>query len=129
MIRLICKKVDNDELPYHVRMIVNDNKEYYGLGKTIGGAINRIESLSGVNINHHVHEFDDMDICKDCELRNTVSCTVNGYNMEQKPDPIYENTAKAIGNLVAEKQLQYGNSFGNAGKILKVLYLLLTAIP
>ena len=60
--------------------------------------------------------------CKDCELRNTVSCTVNGYNMEQKPDPIYENTAKAIGNLVAEKQLQYGNSFGNAGKILKVLY-------
>jgi len=60
--------------------------------------------------------------CKDCELRNTVSCTVNGYDVEQKPDPIYENTAKAIGNLVAEKQLQYGNSFGNAGKILKVLY-------
>lgn len=61
--------------------------------------------------------------CKDCELRNTVSCTLNMYeDFEQKPDPIYEDTAKAIGNLVAEKQLQYGDSFGNAGKILKVLY-------
>ena len=60
--------------------------------------------------------------CRDCELRNTVSCTLNGYGVEQKPDPIYEDTAKVIGNLVAEKQLQYGNSFGNAGKILKVLY-------
>ena len=66
--------------------------------------------------------YDLPEYCKDCELRNTVSCTVNGYDMEQKPDPIYENTAKAIGNLVAEKQLQYGNSFGNAGKVLKVLY-------
>lgn len=61
--------------------------------------------------------------CKDCELKNTVSCTLNMYeDFEQKPDPIYEDTAKAIGNLVAEKQLQYGDSFGNAGKILKVLY-------
>lgn len=61
--------------------------------------------------------------CNDCELRNTVSCTLNMYeDFEQKPDPIYEDTAKAIGNLVAEKQLQYGDSFGNAGKILKVLY-------
>ena len=68
MIRIICKKVDNDELPYHVKMIVNDNKEYYGLGRTIGGAINRIESLSRININHHVHEFDNMDICKHCKI-------------------------------------------------------------
>lgn len=61
--------------------------------------------------------------CKDCELKNTVSCTLNMYeDFEQKPDPIYEDTAKAIGNLVAEKQLQYGDSFGNAGKVLKVLY-------
>lgn len=61
--------------------------------------------------------------CKDCELKNTVSCTLSMYeDFEQKPDPIYEDTAKAIGNLVAEKQLQYGDSFGNAGKILRVLY-------
>ena len=61
--------------------------------------------------------------CNDCELKNTVSCTLNMYeDFEQKPDPIYEDTAKAIGNLVAEKQLQYGDSFGNAGKVLKVLY-------
>ena len=61
--------------------------------------------------------------CKDCELKNTVSCTLSMYeDFEQKPDPIYEDTAKAIGNLVAEKQLQYGDSFGNAGKVLKVLY-------
>ena len=60
--------------------------------------------------------------CEDCELRNTVSCTLNMYEVEEKPDCIYEDTAKAIGNLVAEKQLQYGNSFGNAGKVLKVLY-------
>lgn len=68
MIQIICKKVDNDELPYHVKMIINDNKEYYGLGRTIGGAINRIESLSRININHHVHEFDNMDICKHCKI-------------------------------------------------------------
>ena len=66
--------------------------------------------------------YDLLVYCKNCELRNTVSCTLNEYNAEQKPDPIYEDTAKAIGNLVAEKQLQYGNSFGNAGKVLKVLY-------
>lgn len=60
--------------------------------------------------------------CNDCELQNTVSCTLNMYEVEEKPDCIYEDTAKAIGNLVAEKQLQYGDSFGNAGKILKVLY-------
>jgi hypothetical protein len=60
--------------------------------------------------------------CNDCELRNTVSCTLNMYAVEEKPDCIYEDTAKAIGNLVAEKQLQYGDSFGNAGKVLKVLY-------
>lgn len=68
MIRLICKKVDNDELPYHVRMITDNGKEYYGLGVTLVGATNRIESLSGVNINHHVHEFDNMDICKHCKI-------------------------------------------------------------
>lgn len=61
--------------------------------------------------------------CNDCELRDTVSCTLNMYeDFEQKPDPIYKDTAEAIGNLVAEKQLQYGDSFGNAGKVLRVLY-------
>jgi hypothetical protein len=68
MIRLICKKVDNDELPYHVKMMIENSKEYYGIGMTLGGAISRIESLSGVNINHHVHEFDDIDICKHCKI-------------------------------------------------------------
>ena len=34
----------------------------------------------------------------------------------------YVKRGKEIGNLVEEKQKVYGNSFGNAGKILSVLY-------
>ena len=34
----------------------------------------------------------------------------------------YEEAAVQIGKLVATKQAQYGDSFGNAGKILQVLY-------
>jgi len=34
----------------------------------------------------------------------------------------YEKIGREIGKLVQEKQEAYGNSFGNAGKILKVLY-------
>lgn len=34
----------------------------------------------------------------------------------------YEEIGREIGKLVKEKQKAYGNSFGNSGKILKVLY-------
>lgn len=34
----------------------------------------------------------------------------------------YENIALAIGRLVATKQIQYGDSFGNADRVLDVLY-------
>lgn len=34
----------------------------------------------------------------------------------------YEELGKEIGALVDRKQQQYGNSFGQAGKVLKVLY-------
>ena len=67
MRRLICKKI-NDEFPYQVRFILNNNNEYYGIGKTIGGAIKRIEHLSGININYHIHKFNNMDICEHCEI-------------------------------------------------------------
>jgi len=35
---------------------------------------------------------------------------------------IYEDAGNEIGKLVAEKQIAYGDSFGNSGKILEVLY-------
>lgn len=34
----------------------------------------------------------------------------------------YPELAKQIGELVEEKQKSYGNSFGRAGQVLKVLY-------
>lgn len=34
----------------------------------------------------------------------------------------YEELGKEIGALVDRKQQQYGNSFGKAGEVLKVLY-------
>lgn len=34
----------------------------------------------------------------------------------------YEEIAQKIGRLVSEKQLAYGDSFNNAGKVLEILY-------
>lgn len=34
----------------------------------------------------------------------------------------YEKLGSRIGKLVEEKQLAYGDSFGKAGKVLKILY-------
>lgn len=34
----------------------------------------------------------------------------------------YEEIGKEIGKLVAEKQIAYGDSFGKAGEVLKILY-------
>jgi hypothetical protein len=42
-------------------------------------------------------------------------------NYEPKSDP-YEKLGLSIGNMVAEKQLAYGDSFGRAGQVLKILY-------
>ena len=36
--------------------------------------------------------------------------------------PSFKSIGKNIGDLVAEKQKQYGDSFGRAGDVLKVLY-------
>lgn len=39
-------------------------------------------------------------------------------------DPVekYEAIGQAIGHLVSEKQKQYGDSFGQAGQVMRVLY-------
>jgi len=37
-------------------------------------------------------------------------------------DPIYRRLGEEIGDLVGEKQRQYGDSAGKAGKILAILY-------
>lgn len=34
----------------------------------------------------------------------------------------YEEIGREVGKLVAEKQLAYGNSYGNSGKILSILF-------
>lgn len=34
----------------------------------------------------------------------------------------YEEIGRNIGKLVKEKQLAYGNSYGNSGKILEILF-------
>lgn len=34
----------------------------------------------------------------------------------------YEETGARIGRVVTEKQIAYGDSFGNSGEILRVLY-------
>lgn len=34
----------------------------------------------------------------------------------------YVETAQAIGELVEEKQIAYGNSFGQAGEVMRILY-------
>lgn len=52
---------------------------------------------------------------------------VTGYNEThwknfELVDVDYRATGEAVGKLVAEKQRAYGNSFGNAHKILSVLY-------
>ena len=59
--------------------------------------------------------------CKDCVMEY-AKCPLS--NLETKDDSVsvYEEKALAIGKLVSEKQIQYGDSFGNAGRILSVLY-------
>ena len=50
--------------------------------------------------------------CEDCMVENCQEKSVNQY----------EQAAKEIVQLVTQKQKEYGNSFGNADKIMKVLY-------
>jgi hypothetical protein len=54
--------------------------------------------------------------CKDRKSSKIVSKKSMGY------DSKYEQAALMIAKLVAKKQIQYGNSFGNSDKIFKVLY-------
>lgn len=64
----------------------------------------------------HIHEYHEQGWCKIC-----------GYNpkndVKHRPLPLpYEELAQQIGKMVGEKQLAYGDSFGRAGKVLKILY-------
>ena len=54
--------------------------------------------------------------CKDRKSSKIVSKKSMGY------DSKYEQAALMVAKLVARKQIQYGNSFGNSDKIFKVLY-------
>jgi hypothetical protein len=50
--------------------------------------------------------------CEDCMVENC----------QDKSSNQYEQAAQEIALLVTRKQKEYGNSFGNADKIMKVLY-------
>ena len=63
-------------------------------------------------------------VVEDCSNKGCGSCIDAVRDMEkklaQKLD--YENIANDIGKLVAEKNIAYGDSFGEASKILEILY-------
>lgn len=73
-------------------------------------------------------------LCQDCMITDIAKCPMQqellGIGKSDKLiskksmgyDSKYEQAALMIAKLVATKQIQYGNSFGNSDKIFKVLY-------
>ena len=71
----------------------------------------------------------------DCKVTSRIDERTKSYTMDAVPakkcecvpvntkvPSVYENAATEIARLVEVKQSQYGNSFGNAHKILEILY-------
>ena len=42
--------------------------------------------------------------------------------IEQRNNPVFRELGAEIGELVAEKQIAYGDSFSKAGDVMKILY-------
>jgi len=63
-------------------------------------------------------------IIEECNSRGCGSCVDIIRVMEKKVSEKidYEGLARDIGQLVAEKNVAYGDSFGEASKVLEVLY-------
>lgn len=64
-----------------------------------------------------------------CYHLEHIDATCKGCNRNPEPTEYiphksnyYKDLGAAIGELVDEKQEQYGNSFGRAGEILQILY-------
>ena len=67
--------------------------------------------------------------CDDCQLTDSIACPASRPEKYYKPEldeqlPIhsYEQIAMQIARLVSEKQIRYGDSFGQSYKIFQVLY-------
>jgi len=66
--------------------------------------------------------------CSDCIVEDAAECHVLEQKLVEKPKQNarlpsrYEEIAQQVAILVEKKQYQYGDSFGNADKILKILY-------
>lgn len=68
-----------------------------------------LDRLRGV-VSEQVNEISDL---KD---------EINELILQQADSSSYEDCGAKIGALVAEKQVAYGDSFGKAGEVLRLLY-------
>jgi hypothetical protein len=67
----------------------------------------------------HIHEYNSLGFCKKCGYSPPKQFDI--IPEDNNPLP-YEKLGMSIGKMVGEKQLAYGDSFGRAGQVLKVLY-------
>lgn len=64
--------------------------------------------------------------CENCAVEDAEECYILNQPIKQvepkDSDSSISENARRIGTLVEKKQIQYGDSFGNADRILRVLY-------
>lgn len=49
-------------------------------------------------------------------------CAGCGFALREHAEEVYARTGRELGQLVAEKQQAYGDSFGKSGEVLRLLY-------